>query len=169
MERAPLDWPAEPLARARPRRHPAARGLRPARENPLHDPAQGAAAVLRAVRQSRRQHPGELQALPHQRAAGDVQPVRRADQALDARGEQEPVRAEGQPGGGAFLPLARAKPSAAQKFASSRAHGTPTSKRAATSLLNRRTSLFSTAPANGPSISRQTKPSMRKITPPSSK
>ena len=94
LEQAHLDRPAQPLARAGGRRDAAARRLRPADQDPLHDPAEGAAAVFRAVRQFGRAHPGKLQALSRQRPARDVRPARRADPAVDALGRREPLRAE---------------------------------------------------------------------------
>ena len=51
LEHAHLDRPAQPLARAGDRRDAAAGGLRAAGQDPLHHPAEGAAAVLRPVRQ----------------------------------------------------------------------------------------------------------------------
>ncbi len=51
-------------------------------------------AVLRPVRQFGRQDFRELQALPRQRPARDLRPHRRADPPVDARREQEPLRAE---------------------------------------------------------------------------
>ena len=85
LEHPHLDRPAQSLAGARHRRHAAARRLRAARQDPLHDPAQGAPAVLRAVRQFGRQDSRELQALPRQRPARDLRPHRRADPPVDAR------------------------------------------------------------------------------------
>ncbi len=96
LEPARLDRAAQPLAGAGRRRDAAARGRRPPGQNPLHDPAQGAPALLRAVRQSRRQHPGELQALSRQRPARDFRALRRADKIVDARGKRESLCAERQ-------------------------------------------------------------------------
>ena len=94
LECAHLDRPPQPLARAGHRRDAAAGRLRAQGEDPLHDPAQGAPAVLRPVRQFGRQDPGELQALSRQRPARDLRPYRRADPALDARGKREPLCAQ---------------------------------------------------------------------------
>ena len=79
---------------ARDRRHAAPGGLRPAGQDSLHDPAQGAPAVLRAVRQFGRQDSRELQALPRQRPARDFRPHRRAHSLVDARRQRQPLRAE---------------------------------------------------------------------------
>ena len=57
LECAHLDRPPQPLARARGRRDAAPGRLRAQGEDPLHDPAQGAPAVLRPVRQFGRQDP----------------------------------------------------------------------------------------------------------------
>ncbi len=66
-------------------------------QDPLHDPAQGAAAVFRPLRQFGRAHPGELQALPRQRPPPDVRPDRRADPPVDALGRRESLRTQEAP------------------------------------------------------------------------
>ncbi len=76
--------------------HAAAGGLRPARENPLHDAAEGASAVLRAVRQPGREHSRRLQTLPRERLARDFRADRGADPLVDALHQGKPLRAEGQ-------------------------------------------------------------------------
>ena len=101
LEHAHLDRPAQPLAGAGGRRDAAARRLRPTGQDPLHDPAQGAAAAFRAVRQFGRRDPRELQALSRQRPARDLRPLRRADPPLDALRRRQPLRAEEAAGVGA--------------------------------------------------------------------
>ena len=107
LEHPHLHGPSQSLAEARDRRHAAAGRLRAAGQDSLHDPAQGAPAVLRAVRQFGRQDSRELQALPRQRPARHLRPHRRADPLVDAPGQRQPLRAEEAVGVSSYEPVAR--------------------------------------------------------------
>ena len=72
----------------------AAGGVGTADQDPLHDPAEGAPALLRAVRHLGRAHSRELQALSRQRPARDLRPDRGADPAVAAFQRRQSLRPE---------------------------------------------------------------------------
>ena len=95
VEQAHLDGQAQSLADVGGRAHAAARRVGTAHQDPLHDAAEGAAAVLHPVRQPAHLAAHELRAFSRARPARNIRAARRADPHLQAH-EREPLRGQGE-------------------------------------------------------------------------